>query len=106
MFVTNQYLRVKNLKFNLTLKSKDESLYEFQEKSRKNEILEKMNELVHFLKNEETKTEESSTLSFSYHTTQAESFERTYAMVEWSSENSTSNEGTCYLINGEEDEVS
>lgn len=35
-FVANQCLRVKNWKFNQILKSKDGSLHEFKEKSRKN----------------------------------------------------------------------
>ena len=49
------------------------------------------------------KPEESSTSSYSYHTTHVESFETTYSLIEWSSKNSTSNEGTSCLRNGEED---
>lgn len=53
----------------------------FQEKSRKNEIVEKLNELIQLLKEEEAKTEESSTSSYSYHTTPVESSIRTYSIV-------------------------
>lgn len=63
-FFANQCLRVNNLKLNSILKSKDVSLNEFQEKSRKKDIIEKLNELVQLLKDEETKTKKSSTLSY------------------------------------------
>lgn len=45
-YTTSKYLIVKNWKFNPTLKSKDGNLHEFQEKSRKKKIVEKLNELV------------------------------------------------------------
>lgn len=50
--------------------------------------------------------EESSTSSYSYHTTLAESFKMTYWAVERSLKDSTSNEGTFYSRNGKEEEVS
>lgn len=45
-FITNQYLRIKNLNLNPILKSKDRSDHEFQEKSKKDEIIDTMKELV------------------------------------------------------------
>lgn len=91
--ITNKYPRFKNYKFNPKLKSRDRRLHEFQEKSRKKEIIENLNELVQLVKDEEVKNEESSTSSHSYHTSLVESLERTYSTFEWSSEDSTSNEG-------------
>lgn len=61
VFVTNQFLRVKNWKFNPIIKSKDKSLHEFHEKSRNKEIIEKLNDLIKLLKDEGTKTKESTT---------------------------------------------
>lgn len=90
--ITNKYIRVNNWKFNPTLKSKDTNLHKFQEKSRKKEIFEKLNELVQLPKDEGIKTEKSSYLSYSYNTTLVESFKRTYSVVERSSEDSTLNE--------------
>lgn len=75
-YITNKYIRVNNWNFNPTLKSKYGNFHEFQEKSRKKEIIKDMNELVQQLKKEEAKTEELSTLSYSYHTTLVESFKR------------------------------
>lgn len=54
--ITNQCLRFKNWKFNSTLKSKGGNLDEFQEKSKKKEIVVKLNELVQLLKDEKVKT--------------------------------------------------
>lgn len=51
-FITNQCIRVNNWKFKLILKPKDGSLLEFQKKSRKEEIVEKLKELVQLLKDE------------------------------------------------------
>lgn len=51
--ITNKYLRIKNWKFNPIRKSKDGNLHEFQEKPRKKKIVEKLNELVQLLKDEE-----------------------------------------------------
>lgn len=51
-YINNKYLRIKNQKFNPILKSKDGILHEFQEKSRKKKIVEKMNDLVQLIKYE------------------------------------------------------
>lgn len=51
-FVTYQYLRIKNWKLDQIIKSKDESVHDFHEKSKKNEIIEKLNELVKLFKDE------------------------------------------------------
>lgn len=69
-FVTSQYLRIKNWKFNSILKSKDESSHKFQEELRKEEIIKKLNETIQLLKDEEasSKTKESSTSSNSNQT--------------------------------------
>lgn len=79
-FVTNQYLRIKNWKLNSVLKSKDWSYREFQEKLKKKEIIENLNELVQLLKDEGqcSKIEESSTSPNSYQTTPMDFLERTY----------------------------
>lgn len=53
-FVTNQYLRIKNWKHNIILKSKDQSVCKLQEKSKKGEIIKKLNEIVQLLKYEGT----------------------------------------------------
>lgn len=82
MFFANQCSRVKNWKFNPILKSKDGNLHEFWEKSRKKEIIEKLNKVVQLLKDEETKTKKSPSSSYSYQTTLMESFKRTYSLVE------------------------
>lgn len=68
-FVTNQYLRTKNWKHNPILISKDESVCKFQEKSKKEEIIKKLNEIVQLLKDEGTSSniKESSTLSNNSH---------------------------------------
>lgn len=94
LFSTNQYLRVKNLKLNLILKSKDGSIHKFQEKT-KTGIFEMLKELVQQLKDEgfNSNTEESlPTSSNSYQTTPMVSFKRIYSVIEWSSEDSTSSE--------------
>lgn len=100
--ITNKYLRIKSFKFNLILKSKDGSLHEFQEKSKKQKIVEKLNYLIQLLKDEEVKTKESSTSSYSYHITHVQSFKRTHSVVEQSSEDSTSNEGPSCSRNNKE----
>lgn len=97
--VTNKNLRIKNWKFNPTLKSIDGSLHEFQKKSRMKEVIEKMNKPVRLLKDEGTQTKESSSSSYSYHVTSTQSFERTYSIVEWSLGDSTLNEGSYYSKN-------
>lgn len=81
-----------NLIFNPILKSKDKSLYEFQEKLRKKKIIEKLKDPVQILKDEGIQSKESPTSSYSYHTTHVQSLERTYSVVERFSEDSTSNE--------------
>lgn len=53
-FVTNKYLRVRNWnqKHDLIHKSRDENICNFQEKSKKDAIVEKFNELIQPLKDE------------------------------------------------------
>lgn len=82
--VTKQCLWIKNWKFKLILKLNNGSLHEFQEKSRKKKVIEKLSKLVQLLKYEgaSSKTEESPTSSNSYQTTPIVSFERTYSIVE------------------------
>lgn len=71
----------------------------FRKKLKKDEIIEKLNKPVQLLKDKGTssKTKEYSNSSNSYQTNPMDSFERTYSVVEQSSENSTSNEGTSYV---------
>lgn len=52
------------------------------------------------------KNKESTNSSYSYHTTSVESFKITYSVVEWYSEDSTSNEGTSCVRKWKEEEVS
>lgn len=53
-FVINKYIKINNQNQNSDpiLKPRDGSVYDFQEKSRKEEIIEKLNELIHLLKDE------------------------------------------------------
>lgn len=81
-------------------KSRDVSIHEFQENSKKDKIIEKLNELFQLFKYEDisSRNKESSTNSSnSYQTTHMVSFEGTYSIVEWSSEDLTSNEVTSYV---------
>lgn len=76
----------------------------FQEKSKKEEIIKKLNEIIQILKDEgkSSNFEESSTSLNSYQTTPMVSLEITYSIVEQYSKNSTSNEGTSCVIDCEE----
>lgn len=56
-FVTNQYLTIKNRKSNPILKLKDGNVCKFQEKSKKEKIIKKLNEIIQILKYEGTNSE-------------------------------------------------
>lgn len=60
--ITNKNLRIKNRKFNQILKSKYGNLHEFQEKSRKKKILEKLKDLVQLLKSRKNAKPRENTL--------------------------------------------
>lgn len=53
-FIANKYLRINNWNQNYDqiLKLKDENVCDSQEKSKKEEIVNKLNELIHLLKDE------------------------------------------------------
>lgn len=104
--ITNKFLRVKNWNFNPTLKSEDRNLHKFQEKSRKQEIKQKLNKIDQLLKDEGIQTKESSFSPYYYHKTLVESFERTCSVVEQYSKYSTSIEGPYFSRNDKEEDVS
>lgn len=99
IFVTNKYLRINhwNQKFDQILKLKYESV--FQEKSKKDEIVENLKELVQLIKDKGIRLEVSLSNSLKYYKT-------THMVAERSSENSTSNEGTSYVRGDQEEKTS
>lgn len=102
MLETKKYLRMKiwNQKPDSFLKLRDGNIYDFQKMSKKEEIVEKLNKLIQLSKdkgmssNLESSLATSSTNSIEEKSTPIISFERTIWVVEQSSEDSWSNEGT------------
>lgn len=101
-FVANKNLRVKNWNQNHDpiLKLRDGNVYDFQQKSKKEEIFEKLNDLIQLLKYEGMRSRNlegslvtSSNNYFEERLTLVISFERTTSMNERSSKDSSSDYG-------------